>query len=57
MSFAQSVNGTGGPTGSTPMMPLHMLINPTYHVCTAIRYMIFMIIHYYVQFHWNNTLE
>ena len=28
MTFAQSVNSTGGPT-SAPMMPLHMLINPT----------------------------
>ena len=29
MMFAQSVNSTGGPTASAPMMPLHMLINPT----------------------------
>ena len=29
MSFAQSVNSTGGPTASAPMMPLHMHINPT----------------------------
>ena len=29
MSFAQSVNGTRGLTASAPMMPLHMLINPT----------------------------
>ena len=29
MTFAQSVNGMGGLTASAPMMPLHMLINPT----------------------------
>ena len=29
MTFAQSVNSTGGPTASAPMMPLHLLINPT----------------------------
>ena len=29
MTFAQSVNSTGSPTASAPMMPLHMLINPT----------------------------
>ena len=29
MTFAQSVNGTGGLTASAPMMPLHMLITPT----------------------------
>ena len=29
MTFTQSINSTGGPTASTPMMPLHMLINPT----------------------------
>ena len=29
MTFAQSVNSTGGLMASTPMMPLHMLINPT----------------------------
>ena len=29
MTFAQSVNSTGDPTASAPMMPLHMLINPT----------------------------
>ena len=29
MTFAQFVNGTGGLTASAPMMPLHMLINPT----------------------------
>ena len=29
MTFAQSVNSTGGPMASTPMMPLHLLINPT----------------------------
>ena len=29
MSFAQSVNSTGGPMASAPMMPLHLLINPT----------------------------
>ena len=29
MTFAQSVNGTGGLMASAPMMPLHMLINPT----------------------------
>ena len=28
MTFAQSVNGTRGLMASTPMMPLHMLINP-----------------------------
>ena len=28
MTFAQSVNSTGGLMASTPMMPLHMLINP-----------------------------
>ena len=29
MTFAQSVNSTGGPMASAPMMPLHILINPT----------------------------
>ena len=29
MTFAQSVNSTGSPMASAPMMPLHMLINPT----------------------------
>ena len=29
MTFTQSVNSTGSPTASAPMMPLHMLINPT----------------------------
>ena len=29
MTFVQSVNSTGGLTASAPMMPLHMLINPT----------------------------
>ena len=29
MTFAQSVNSTGSPLASAPMMPLHMLINPT----------------------------
>ena len=29
MTFAQSANSTGGPMASVPMMPLHLLINPT----------------------------
>ena len=29
VTFAQSVNSTGSPMASAPMMPLHMLINPT----------------------------
>ena len=29
MTFAQSVNSTGGPMASAPMMPLHLLINPS----------------------------
>ena len=29
MTFAQSVNSTGGQMASAPMMPLHMCINPT----------------------------
>ena len=29
MTFAQSVNSTRSPMASAPMMPLHMLINPT----------------------------
>ena len=29
MTFVQSVNSTRGPMASAPMMPLHMLINPT----------------------------
>ena len=29
MTFAQPVNSTRGPMASAPMMPLHMLINPT----------------------------
>ena len=29
MAFPQSSNSTGGPKASTPMMPLHLLINPT----------------------------
>ena len=29
MAFSQSSNSTRGLTASTPMMPLHLLINPT----------------------------
>ena len=29
MTFEQSINSTGGLTASAPMMPLHLLINPT----------------------------
>ena len=29
MTCTQSVNSTGSPMASAPMMPLHMLINPT----------------------------
>ena len=29
MAFSQSLNSTGGPMASAPMMPLHLLINPT----------------------------
>ena len=29
MTFAQSSYSTGSPTASAPMMPLHLLINPT----------------------------
>ena len=29
MTFTQTVNNTGSPMASAPMMPLHMLINPT----------------------------
>ena len=29
MTFTQSVNSTGNPMASAPMMRLHMLINPT----------------------------
>ena len=29
MTFAQSLNSTGGLRASAPMMPLHLLINPT----------------------------
>ena len=29
MTFAQSSNSTGGLSASAPMMPLHLLINPT----------------------------
>ena len=29
MTFTQTVNSTGSPMASAPMMPLHMLINPT----------------------------
>ena len=29
MTFTQTVNNTGSSTASAPMMPLHMLINPT----------------------------
>ena len=29
MTFAQSVNNTGGLMASAPRMPLHLLINPT----------------------------
>ena len=29
MTFRQTVNSTGSPMASAPMMPLHMLINPT----------------------------
>ena len=28
-TFTQTVNSTGSPTASGPMLPLHMLINPT----------------------------
>ena len=29
MTFGQSSNSTGGATASAPMIPLHLLINPT----------------------------
>ena len=29
MSFTQTVNNTGSLTASAPMLPLHMLVNPT----------------------------
>ena len=29
MSFMQTVNNTGSLTASAPMLPLHMLVNPT----------------------------
>ena len=29
MAFTHSVNSTGSPTASAPIIPLHMLINPT----------------------------
>ena len=29
MAFSQSSNSTGGPMASAPMIPLHLLINPT----------------------------
>ena len=29
MTFTQTVNNTGSPMASAPMMPLHLLINPT----------------------------
>ena len=29
MTFTQTVNSTGSPTASAPMLPLHMFINPT----------------------------
>ena len=29
MTFTQTVNSTGSPMASAPMMPFHMLINPT----------------------------
>ena len=29
VASSQSSNSTGGPMASTPMMPLHLLINPT----------------------------
>ena len=29
MTFIQTVNSTGNPMASAPMIPLHMLINPT----------------------------
>ena len=29
MTFTQTVNSTGSPMASAPMLPLHMLINPT----------------------------
>ena len=29
ITFTQTVNNTGCPTAPAPMMPLHMLINPT----------------------------
>ena len=31
LSFTQTVNNTGSLTASAPMLPLHMLINPTYY--------------------------
>ena len=42
MTFAESTNSTGGPTASTPMMPLHLLRNPISHGCIAVRYQIFV---------------
>ena len=32
MAFPQSSNSTGGPMASAPMMPLHLLINPTQYI-------------------------
>ena len=29
MTFTQTINSTGSPMGSAPMLPLHKLINPT----------------------------
>ena len=40
MTFTQSVNSTGSPMASAPMMPLHMLHNT--YIYIVIRYMIFI---------------
>ena len=56
-TFTQSVNSTGSPTASAPMMPLHVLINPTLYIYIVIRYVTFINVYFYVQYHQNNTLE
>ena len=38
MVFPQSSNSTEGPMASAPVIPLHLLINPTYYRCIAIRH-------------------
>ena len=42
MAFLQSSNSTRGSMASAPVMPLHLLINPTQYGCIVIRHNTFI---------------